>query len=267
MKKKVILFDWHLNSSCPLSYKIFRSSLRYLPPVPETHSAVHLVMVQKGQRGFSTAGETMTAIPGDFILTAPWEPHYSIFRSANHQVLLFNIDWASFRNCFFTGREKLDSLFNMSPVDRLLHFREKLKSSPLPGKLSSTVLLPDSDTKNLLLWSLMQQLFITVLPENAPEGYSFEDYDRLFPALRGISNKMLSLNQAAGLCNLSISHFSLLFKKQFGLSFTKYERNFRLNGAADAIRCGSTLKEAANDWDFSDKSHLSRLLKTYKQTL
>ncbi|MBO5762188.1 MAG: helix-turn-helix domain-containing protein [Lentisphaeria bacterium] len=267
MKKKDMFFDWQLNSNCPLSYKIYRSDLRYLPPVKETHSAVHLVMVQKGQRGFSSAGETMTAVPGDFILTAPWEPHYSIFRSANHQVLLFNIDWSSFRNCFFTGREKLDGIFHLSPSDRLIHFREKLKSSPLPGKLYTTALLPDSDTKILMLWSLLQQLFITVLPEKVPEEYSFKNYGRLFPALRGISNRMLSLNQAADLCNLSTSHFAQLFKKHFGISFTKYERNFRLNGAADAIRGGATLKEAACEWDFSDKCHLSRLFKTYKQTL
>ena len=56
------------------------------------------------------------------------------------------------------------------------------------------------------------------------------------------------------------NHIAVIFKQQFGLSFARYERNFRLNGAAVAIRRGATLKEAADEWGFCDKSHLARLL-------
>ena len=70
-----------------------------------------------------------------------------------------------------------------------------------------------------------------------------------------------AVNEAAELCNLSKSYFAVIFKQQFGLSFARYERNFRLNGAAVAVRRGATLKEAADEWGFCDKSHLARLLK------
>ena len=77
--------------------------------------------------------------------------------------------------------------------------------------------------------------------------------------------KVLSTPDAAKLCNLSTSRFACIFKKQFGLNFAQYERMFRLNGAKFAIQSGATLKEAANEWDFCDKSHLAHLLKKSKQ--
>ena len=76
---------------------------------------------------------------------------------------------------------------------------------------------------------------------------------------------MLTLPEAAELCGLSTSYFAAIFRKQFGVSFARYERNFRLNRAAGAIRRGATLKEAAAGWGFCDKSHLARLLKQHLQ--
>ena len=87
------------------------------------------------------------------------------------------------------------------------------------------------------------------------------NYLLLLPALKALSGRMLTVNEAAELCNLSVSYFAVIFKQQFGLSFGRYERNYRLNGAAVAIRRGATLKEAADEWGFCDKSHLARLLK------
>mgnify|MGYP003311234176 CR=1 FL=1 len=79
-----------------------------------------------------------------------------------------------------------------------------------------------------------------------------------------IRSPALSLSEAAEQCNLSPSYFAALFRKQFGLSFARYERNFRLNGAISAINHGTTFKEAAEEWGFFDKSHLARLIKQHK---
>ena len=87
--------------------------------------------------------------------------------------------------------------------------------------------------------------------------------ERLRPALQHLGCKLISVEDAARLCNLSSSRFAVLFKSVFGMSFARYERLFRLNGARDDMRHGSSLKEAAEKWNFCDKSHLARLLKKY----
>ena len=118
-----------------------------------------------------------------------------------------------------------------------------------------------SPLKKLRLWHTVLEFFMDILPEQTEMIPANDDYRRLLPVLEKLGNKMLSLEEGAKLCNLSVSRFSVLFKNFSGLSFGRYERNFRLNGAAGTIRRGATLKEAAEKWDFCDKSHLARLLK------
>jgi two-component system response regulator YesN len=95
-------------------------------------------------------------------------------------------------------------------------------------------------------------------------GEEKEERDTILPAIFYITEHFredIDLELCAAQIHLSVSRFSVLFKNFSGLSFGRYERNFRLNGAAGAIRSGATLKEAAAEWDFCDKSHLARLLK------
>ena len=88
--------------------------------------------------------------------------------------------------------------------------------------------------------------------------------NRLKPALQSLSCQIMSVEDAAKICNFSVSRFAVLFKEFFGMSFGRYERLFRLNGAKEDLRNGFTLKEAAGKWSFCDKSHLARLLKKYE---
>ena len=89
---------------------------------------------------------------------------------------------------------------------------------------------------------------------------SIADSRRFINALQRLGKEPLPVEEAARVCNLSASRFAALFKASFGVSFGRYERIFRLNGAAEALRRGATLKEAAAEWGFCDKSHLARLL-------
>ena len=133
-------------------------------------------------------------------------------------------------------------------VEKLLQYAEKEPPSPL---------------EKLRLWHTILEFFMEILPEQTEIISANDDYRRLLPVLEKLGNKMLSIEEGAKLCNLSVSRFSVLFKNFSGLSFGRYERNFRLNGAAGTIRRGATLKEAAEKWDFCDKSHLARLLKEF----
>lgn len=259
--ENVVSFDWKLSLARPLSYLTRSYDCRHIPPCPDMHSALHLGLSISGYMRGIFADETLTTHKGEFYLTAPWEPHCTVFTSEEHELLLINIDWESLQNCFFTGRSRLEQLLLMKPKARMEFINRKLKESSLGESLLHTVGQMQSERQELMIWTLVQQIFITALPEcdNAP--CTVGTYQRLLPALRNLSGRLLTLNEAAALCNLSTSHFARLFKGRFALSFARYERNFRLNGASGAIHRGATLKEAADEWGFCDKSHLARLLK------
>ena len=240
--KNVEFFDWKLNSGKPFSYMIQNYPDRNFLRIPDIHSALHLALILHGERTGVHRGEVIRSKEGEFYLTAPWEPHYTLSAAFQHKLILLNIDWDSLQNAFFTGKELLETLILLPPGERMKQ-------------------LADGREKDLLLWNLIQKIFITALPEQEETIRSAGDYQRLLPALKGLSNRMSGVKEAAEKCHLSTGYFSILFKKQFGMSFGKYERNFRLNGAEAAIRRGCTLKEAADYWDFCDKSHLARLLK------
>lgn len=263
--KNVEFFDWHLNFSQPLSYMVRHYGSYRGQSHTDIHDALHLGFVLKGSReGFFGTSKIKTSVSG-FYLTAPWEPHCTVSADAGHELLLLNIDWQELQNAFFTGRDQLEKLILMKPEERMLWINKKLHFDHVVSELQKLIKLEDSVQKELLLWNHIQKIFIQILPDADENSSNSAHYKRLLPALKALSGKVLSVHEAAKLCHLSTSYFSMLFKKQFGLSFAHYERNFRLKGAFEATRRGATLKEAAFDWGFCDKCHLARLLKGHRE--
>ena len=255
-------FDWNLSALNPVSYLLRSHPQGRCSRQPDMHSALHLGFVVSGGQQGIFAGESVDADAGSFYLTAPWEPHYTVRIRAPHQLLLLNIDWESLQNAFFTGRDRLELLMLMPPQERMDFLNRQLRSTASGEELFKIVTQQkDSDEKKLRLWNLILKIFITILPPADQKVTSSGNYQRLLPALKHLSGKLTTTASAAACCNLSSNYFAQMFKKQFGLSFGRYERNFRLNGAAGAVQRGASLKEAADAWGFCDKSHLARLLK------
>ena len=262
--KNVELFNWHLDFFHPVSFMLKSYERKYYPAHTDIHKALHLGIVLRGSLEGIFASKKISTKEAEFYLTAPWEPHSTLFTGDGLILLLLNIDWDSLQNFFFTGRDRLEQLIVMEPEKRMAWINKKLTGGRSIEKLQKTVVLPESDEKYLLLWNIVHEIFIKILPENNDALNSPGNYQRLLPVLKVLSKRPLSVGEASRICNLSISYFSVIFKKQFGLSFAGYERNFRLNGAAEAIRRGATLKEAAAEWGFCDKSHLARMLKKHR---
>lgn len=85
--------------------------------------------------------------------------------------------------------------------------------------------------------------------------------DRLLPALellRRAPDAQLSLEQAAGSCNLSPPYFSRRFKQAFGLNFSDYVWTYRLHLAARLLFEERTfVSEIAYRTGFSSPAHFS----------
>ena len=151
-------------------------------------------------------------------------------------------------------------LFAIPPDERLTLLNRIPAKQHIIDTINIAADAPDSPGKELHLWHAVLALLIACpQPEKAEYTY-FTGSRRFTVVLQNLGKESLPLEQAAKLCNLSVSRFSALFKENFGLSYARYERLFRLNGAAADLQQGATFKEAAAEWGFCDKSHLARLL-------
>ena len=259
MPNNVEFFNWKLNSTNPvtvmdISYGKLKNIRR-----PDIHSAIHLGIIRLGENRGRFGNDELRFTAGGLYLTSPWEPHHTT-ESSGATLRLITLDARSLEDFFSNCKENLSTLLRMPPSKRMEYINSR-KINSVEKLLQYADTEPPSPLEKLRLWHTVLEFFMDILPEQTEIIPANDDYRRLLPVLEKLGNKMLSLEEGAKLCNLSVSRFSVLFKNFSGLSFGRYERNFRLNGAAGTIRRGATLKEAAAEWDFCDKSHLARLLK------
>ena len=64
-----------------------------------------------------------------------------------------------------------------------------------------------------------------MIPEQSENIPRNDDYNRLLPVLEKLGSKMMPLEEAARICNLSASRFSALFKKYMGVTPLKLKKN------------------------------------------
>ena len=184
--RNVVYFDWELTPEHPFSYMERSYDEQSGSPVPDMHSALHLGVVLRGYREGVFSGVKVETSENEVYLTAPWEVHHTVCTGDHHRLLLFNIDRNFLLESFFTGAGELEQLMVMSPGMRMKHINEKLHSSSVTARLLEAIRLPDSPRKELIIWNLLQQLFITVLPEPGKGGDHTADHQRLLPALKAL---------------------------------------------------------------------------------
>ena len=257
---KVEFFDWKLDISNPIMLQKISVPQALNHPQLDIHSALHLLVVTDGIHYGRCGSWKQRISSGEMFLTAPWEPHCTL-AGANKTMLVINMAPEAIKNFFFTGHEKIEQLFSMPPEKRFEYLNGLPDKKRYMDSIISIADAADSPGKKLHLWHAVLDLLLACDPPPDSSRADFMSNRRLQPVFQHLKQQGLPLEDAATLCNLSISRFSTIFKANFGISYARYERLFRLNGAADSIRRGATLKEAAAEWGFCDKSHLARLLK------
>ena len=106
---------------------------------------------------------------------------------------------------------------------------------------------------------LLEQLPIEQQTRTAPAP---DRYQQLHPAIELAlsANALVSNDDAASACALSVSQFNRQFHALMGISFAQFALRHRLHGAAEEIAATShPIKTIAQHWGFTDASHLHRL--------
>lgn len=112
-------------------------------------------------------------------------------------------------------------------------------------------------TTDLLVW-----LFDRGLVQQSSDGTPKEQMIRIGPAIERVFSykRFITNEEAARLCGLSRDIFIRTFRKLMGVSFRLFAVRYRLSGAAAQLRQAELpVKAIAQEWGFTDESHLHRL--------
>jgi len=84
---------------------------------------------------------------------------------------------------------------------------------------------------------------------------------RAFRLIMGLQKEKLHVENVAEMVNLSVSHFTRLFKRETGLTFRRFVLHSKLIKSISAIHENNNLTEASFIGGFSDQPHLTRTFK------
>lgn len=245
-------YDWRLTEAIPFNLR--RQELHYTDTVhyQDMHDAVHFGTVLAG----SLLGKDGILLhPGGTYFTDPWEIH-GIRQAEPGALILFTFDLESMVKLLGEDGRKFRQLVLAPPAFR----HQALQTMPIPDE---AIFDAPPRSQWLTFGALFARWTAACSDLKVPETVV---YSKLAPALQALHSgeyMPLTIPQAAELCCLSVGYFSHLFKNHYGLAFAAYERQYRLRRAAEALaENGITLKEAAEQFGFTDKSHLSKLLRS-----
>ncbi|MBE6402316.1 MAG: helix-turn-helix transcriptional regulator [Lentisphaerae bacterium] len=256
-------FNWKLTSSQPIKIQ-YSSHYPGMANVPaDIHSSIHIGLLIKGDTYFLHNGKFIQINENEIYLTAPWELHRSAGSENGNNLLLITADPNAISSVLLHGAEKLHSLFRI-PLDQR---QEILRNVKIPEFYIETILQllqeKESPERELKLYHAALGIFVAIAVLDFPTGHD-AGYYRLLPSLEKLGNRPISVTEAAEACCLSESRFAHLFRQVFGVPFAQYDRMYRLHQAFDQIQHEhKTLKEAAENWGFYDKSHFSKVCRQH----
>jgi AraC-like DNA-binding protein len=202
---------------------------------------------------------------GDVWLCGMWEPHGFRMTGSSCEVLVFvvlpellvetdqpNLDWMS----------PFIAPPNMRPKVTDRNREEIIQIARKAKKISSY----EEPEKSLWAKLLLFEILLCLRDAWRPYGTTRKDrdiysYQRIQPCLLELFKKrrFMTVKDAARTCSMSRNAFAALFKSLMGVSFAKFALHHRLSGAAyQLVHTDAPLKAIADDWGFTDVSHLHR---------
>lgn len=235
------------------------------------HDEMEIISISSGCGSITVQSETFTAQPGDLLLVPPQVLH-GIDQLENQPMEYYNI---LFRF----------SLLESNPMDTCY---EKYLRPIYEGGRFLPFYLPSGDPLNQLLQPYVESLIAH--RRESLDGYELLVKSNLFAilhhlnqsgtaatsaqyALQSTYDKLkqvlvhlqvhyaspITVEQAAGLCGFSPSHFMKLFRQLTGSSFTQYLKQYRLEiAASQLVQTDHKIAHIARRTGFQNLSYFTR---------
>lgn len=270
-KRKIIRMDIKVSGDTPI-YGHLNQHNSLDDSTFDMHYPVEMGIVLQGKMCRHYRDWSLNIVPGEVWLTGIWEPHGYQILEIPCKVLVLLIWPQLLANSFFPETGLFDWLapFKASPPARpQIPAEQRQYALNLAERTASGLLQENRYQKLKFHLSLMELLVVLV------ENWESQIQERLIPkesykkishAVETVlaSKSFLPVEEVACQCGLSRNIFSKLFKNVMGISFAKFSMSYRLREAANQLICSTaSLKEIADEWGFSDKSHLTHRFKEH----
>ncbi len=239
-------------------------------PVLDMHLPLELGVVLSGKMARYNDGVYSELPRGGVWWAGILEPHGRKTLIPDSVVAVFIISSDFFHENFIPGMDKslCQSPFNTPIKDRpLLIDEEFVRLVERLRKMSNNFKSPQIYAAQVQITLLEIILHMHRLGSfKVAKNTKINDWGQLEPAFKFIyqSSEPVSTEYASRLCKLSLSRFTQLFAKATGLSFSKFSLRYRLSRVAQELKNGvSSLDELAEEWGFTDKSHLVHRFKEH----
>jgi AraC-like DNA-binding protein len=210
--------------------------------------------------------------PGDVWLCGIWEPHGFQIVRAPCRCLILVINPAMLVNLRYDEAPEWNLMapFLMAPSRRPGRGAARGEVLRLAKRMQAESTLRNP-ARLLFLRLRVQEMLLTLLqnrkaaPRSAMQS-SVESYGRINRAVEMVfaSSRYLPVQAAAESCGMSRNRFGELFRRLMGISFPEFAVRHRVSGAAKQLLASrDPLKAVAQDWGFTDASHLHRSFRKY----
>lgn len=236
------------------------------------HEEMEIVSIRRGLGAVTVDKETVQAGPGEAVAVFPGQLH-GISRLGEEVMEYENIIFRP--EMLMSGAGDICTLEFLMPMAgggarRPVHMRPGLPGyeafdgclRTLDGLCAQRPYGYQMGVKGALFGMLGALLQVWVPGEGARPGRSRERIKRLLEYVEAHYGERITVEQAAGLCFYSSSHFMKYFKQYMGLSFVEYLNGYRLFKAAGALLQGTErVTDIAQGCGFENVSYFNRLFR------
>ncbi|OGV53758.1 MAG: hypothetical protein A2X45_08145 [Lentisphaerae bacterium GWF2_50_93] len=231
------------------------------------------IMLSGKARRYYSEGQ-YDCVTGDAWTCGMWEPHGIRILEEPCRIIIIVV-WPPFlANMHFPEAPSVSMLSAFTQEQKVFHFKDPVSRKSLIG-LSNSLLAIASDMsphatvrKRLLLSELILRLIESgrASHRHAKSPRPCKHYSLISPAMDLVfkSKAQITNVEAARHCSMGEDQFARTFDGVMGISFSEFARRHRVNGAANALASTDLpIKEIANEWGFTDQSHMHRLFQKY----
>jgi AraC-like DNA-binding protein len=233
------------------------------------HPEYELVFIE-AEEGTRHVGEHLSRyFGGDLVLIGPYIPHlnfdYGVKSAYEKTVLHLQVDFLAPVLGHTPELQKIAGLLEKSKLGIAFGSKTRLEWGAVFKNIHILPHFAQFTAVLQLLDALAQAQDATFLHRVPPQNkFNKKEQDRLGKLYEFIDQhfqRRISLEEVAGLCNLSTGAFCRYFKKMTKLSFTEFLNHYRINEAKRLLLAGNNVSEACFACGFESLSYFNRSFK------
>ncbi len=237
----------------------------HLPVHRHTHYEVQFIIRGSGQHNIND--QTYNYKKGDFFILAPGDTHFFIFKERT-SICIIKFQEGYFDD-FLMDVNFRQVLFRFSSPNRKLLLSEANNRYII--KLMELIIIKNkkADAAHNFIIKCALALVLSLVTVDDHFGLNEVKEEKIQTILKFIDchikeRNLLVISSIANHFHISKNYFNQYFTKSAGTSYKKYFQLYSLNLIAQQIINGSkTISELADDYGYTDQSHLNKSFKAY----